>query len=180
MENLVNQVDQLFEDLLNKFSETAKAGDLLVLGCSSSEVQGKHIGKASSQEVGEIIVSRLLNKVNELDMQLCVQCCEHLNRALVIEREEANKRGYEIVNAVPQLHAGGSASIAAMKYFIDPVLVEHVVAEYGIDIGDTSIGMHVKHVQVPVRPENKELGQAHVTALRSRPKYIGGSRAKYE
>lgn len=180
MDNFIKEVEALFEDILEQFGQTAVAGDLLVLGCSSSEVQGHHIGKASSQEIGEIIVGELLSQLRDRAMNLCVQCCEHLNRALVIERELAKSRGYQIVNVVPQLHAGGSAALAATQYFKDPVMVEHVEAEYGIDIGDTAIGMHVKHVQVPVRPGNKQLGQAHVTALRSRPKYIGGPRAKYQ
>jgi len=108
-----------------------------------------------------------------------VQGCEHLNRALVVERRIAEKKNWEIVSVLPSLHAGGACSVAAFKYFEDPVEVESVIGQAGIDIGDTSIGMHIKHVQVPVRPTKKELGHAHVTALRSRPKYIGGPRAAY-
>jgi len=111
---------------------------------------------------------------------LAVQGCEHINRSLVVERQVAIDKNLEIVSVVPALHAGGAASIAAFKQFTDPVEVEHVVAQAGIDFGDTFIGMHVKFVQVPVRPSITELGSAHVTALRSRPKYVGGPRANYD
>lgn len=157
-----------------------KKGDIFVLGCSTSEVVGGHIGKNSSEEVGSWIIETLKQILDEKGIYLAVQGCEHLNRALVVEREIADKKGWEIVSVVPALHAGGACSVAAFEQFADPVEVEHIVAQAGVDIGDTSIGMHVKHVQVPVRPSLKELGSAHVTALRSRPKYIGGPRAQYE
>lgn len=157
-----------------------KKGDVFVLGCSTSEVVGGHIGKNSSAEVGSWIIETLKQILDEKGIYLAIQGCEHLNRALVVERELADKKGWEIVSVVPALHAGGACSVAAFEQFADPVEVEHVVAQAGVDIGDTSIGMHVKHVQVPVRPSLKELGSAHVTALRSRPKYIGGPRAQYE
>ena len=111
---------------------------------------------------------------------LAVQACEHLNRALLIEEELAEKKDWEIVSVIPQLHAGGSGQVAAYQLFKSPVEVEHIVANAGLDIGDTSIGMHVKHVQIPVRPILRELGGAHVTALKSRPKLIGGERARYK
>ncbi len=110
---------------------------------------------------------------------MAVQGCEHLNRALVVERELAMAKDLEIVNVLPTLHAGGSGQLAAFDYMKDPVEVEEIVAQAGIDIGDTSIGMHVKRVQVPLRPIIPELGGAHVTALASRPKLIGGARAEY-
>lgn len=157
-----------------------QSGDVFVLGCSTSEVVGGHIGKNSSAEVGSWIIETLKALLDEKDIYLAVQGCEHLNRALVVERELANKKDLEIVSVVPALHAGGACSVAAFEQFNDPVEVEHIVAQAGVDIGDTAIGMHVKHVQVPVRPSLKELGAAHVTALRSRPKYIGGPRAVYE
>lgn len=157
-----------------------KKGDVFVLGCSTSEVVGGHIGKNSSAEVGSWIIETLKQILDEKGIYLAVQGCEHLNRALVVERELADKKGWEIVSVVPALHAGGACSVAAFEQFAAPVEVERVVAQAGVDIGDTSIGMHVKHVQVPVRPSLKELGSAHVTALRSRPKYIGGPRAQYE
>ena len=110
---------------------------------------------------------------------MAVQGCEHLNRALVVERDLAMAKDLEIVNVLPTLHAGGSGQLAAFDYMKDPVEVEEIVAQAGIDIGDTSIGMHVKRVQVPLRPIIPELGGAHVTALASRPKLIGGARAEY-
>jgi len=154
--------------------------DLFVLGCSTSEIVGGHIGKDSDPDVGEVVIKTMLSELKPLGINLAVQGCEHINRSLVVERQVAIDKNLEIVSVVPALHAGGAASIAAFKQFTDPVEVEHVVAQAGIDIGDTFIGMHVKFVQVPVRPSITELGSAHVTALRSRPKYVGGPRANYE
>lgn len=156
-----------------------KKGDTFVLGCTTSEIVGGVIGKNSSQEVGEWVVKTLKEILDPRGIYLAVQGCEHINRALVVERELAERKDWEIVTVKPVLHAGGSCSVAAFTYFSDPVEVEHITAQAGIDIGDTSIGMHVKHVQVPIRPSVKELGGAHVTALRSRPKFIGGPRAGY-
>ena len=172
--------DQLTEIVNDVLAEAhLKKGDLFVLGCSTSEVVGGHIGKNSSAEVGQWIIRTLKELLDPKEIALAVQGCEHLNRALVIERTVAEAKNFEIVSVVPALHAGGACSVAAFDQFNDPVEVEHVVGQAGIDIGDTSIGMHIKHVQVPVRPRLKTLGQAHVTALRSRPKYIGGPRANY-
>ena len=159
---------QILEDVLDKAS--LDEGDIFVLGLSSSEVIGGHIGRNSSLEVGQIIVKTIF---------LAVQGCEHLNRALVVERSLAKKKDLEIVNVLPTLHAGGSGQLAAFQYMKDPVEVEFIVAHAGLDIGDTAIGMHVKHVQIPIRPKLKSVGAAHVTALASRPKLIGGSRAAY-
>lgn len=169
---------QMVEEIL---AEAAlKHGDVFVLGCTTSEVVGGAIGKNSSQEVGAWIVGTLKDILNPKGIYLAVQGCEHINRALVVEQELAEKKDWPIVAVVPALHAGGACSVAAFQQYQQPVEVEHIVAQAGIDIGDTSIGMHIKHVQVPVRPSQKELGGAHVTALRSRPKYIGGPRAMYE
>lgn len=156
-----------------------KKGQIFVLGLSSSEVAGGLIGKNSSQEIGEVIVSTILEVLNPLGIHLAVQGCEHLNRALAVERELAEAKDLEIVNVLPSLHAGGSGQVAAFKFMADPVEVEELVAHAGLDIGDTSIGMHVKRVQVPLIPIQRELGGAHVTALTSRPKLIGGARASY-
>lgn len=155
-------------------------GDIFVLGCSTSEIVGGHIGKNSDLSVGELVIKTLKHQLDPLGINLAVQGCEHINRSLVIERAVAQQRNLEIVTVVPALHAGGACSIAAFKQFNDPVEVEHVTAAAGLDIGDTAIGMHVKFVQVPVRPTYTELGGAHVTALRSRPKYVGGPRANYD
>ncbi len=177
--------EQLIRDLMTITHEVLakaqlKAGDIFVLGCSTSEIAGGVIGKNSSQEIGEWVVETLLAILSEQQIFLAVQGCEHLNRALVVERAAQERYNLEEVAVVPQLHAGGACSVAAFRYFNEPVEVEHLVAKAGIDLGDTSIGMHIKHVQVPIRPSIRELGGAHVTALYSRPKYIGGPRAKYE
>lgn len=167
----------IMDDILSQMP--LKPNDLFVLGCSTSEIQGKHIGKHSSPEIGEMIVKVLREKLQERQVYLAVQGCEHINRALVVEREVAEWYHLTQVNVVPQYHAGGACSVAAFNQFEDPVEVEFITAQAGIDIGDTAIGMHIQHVQVPVRPKNKTLGDAHVTALRSRLKYIGGPRAGY-
>lgn len=177
LEELQRQTQQLLLDILEK--SQIKRGQIFVLGLSSSEVAGGQIGQASSLEIGEIIVKTLLDELNERGIYLAVQGCEHLNRALVVERELAEQKDLEIVNVLPSLHAGGSGQMAAFKYMNDPVEVEFITAQAGIDIGDTAIGMHIKHVQVPIRPQIRELGGAHVTALASRPKLIGGARASY-
>ncbi len=156
-----------------------EAGDLFVVGCSTSEIQGGTIGKNSHLETGETVVATLKEILDAKGIFLAVQGCEHINRALVVEKAYAKAHNLEIVSVIPALHAGGACSVAAFKEFKDPVEVEHVVAQAGLDIGDTFIGMQVKHVQVPFRPSIKELGGAHVTALKSRPKYIGGIRAHY-
>lgn len=155
-------------------------GDIMVVGCSSSEIVGEHIGKGSSYEAAEAVVSALLAILNSCGVFLAAQCCEHLNRALIVEREAAEKYGLEIVSVVPQIHAGGSFATATYAALNNPVVVENVKAHAGIDIGDTLIGMHLKAVAVPVRTSQKSIGQANVVTARSRPKYIGGIRAKYD
>ena len=154
-------------------------GDLFVVGLSTSEVQGQHIGKDSDIEIGRAIIKEIISVLRPLGIHLAVQGCEHLNRALVVERDVAKKFGLEIVTVYPQIHAGGAGQIAAFENFEDPVEVEHLQAKAGMDIGDTSIGMQVKFVQIPVRTSVKKVGKAHTTYLRSRPKLIGGARAKY-
>jgi uncharacterized protein (TIGR01440 family) len=180
----MHDLQQIKDDLQTIVTEVIttaqlKQDDLFVLGCSTSEVVGGKIGKNSSQEVGYLIVETLKELLDPLGIRLAVQGCEHLNRALAVERSTAERYQLEEVAVVPALHAGGSCSVAAFHLFNEPVEVEHIVAKAGIDIGDTAIGMHVKHVQIPIRPSIKTLGAAHVTALGSRPKYIGGPRAEY-
>ncbi|BCA85719.1 UPF0340 protein ywlG [Enterococcus saigonensis] len=175
---LKEQLAAMVESILSVAN--LKEEDIFVLGCSTSEIIGGVIGKNSSAEVGQWVIQTLKDVLDPLKIHLAVQGCEHLNRALVVERSVAKANHFEIVSVKPALHAGGACSVAAFDQFNDPVEVEHIVAQAGIDIGDTSIGMHVKHVQVPVRPVSNTLGAAHVTALRSRPKYIGGPRAVYE
>lgn len=175
--NLVEDVQKIVADIIER--SAIQKGQLFVLGLSSSEVLGGTIGQNSSQEIGEVIVKTLLDELGKSGIELAVQGCEHLNRALVVERDYALEKNLEIVNVLPSLHAGGSGQLAAFKFMKDPVEVEEVVAHAGIDIGDTAIGMHVKRVQVPLRPIQRELGGAHVTALASRPKLIGGARGQY-
>ena len=178
LEQLKREIQEILLDLLSKAN--LRQGQILVLGLSTSEVAGGSIGKNSSLEIGQAIVKTILDTLTPKGIYLAVQGCEHLNRALVVERELAEKKDLEIVNVLPTLHAGGAGQVAAFSYMTDPVEVEFITAQAGLDIGDTSIGMHVKHVQVPVRPVLRELGGAHVTALASRPKLIGGARAQYQ
>lgn len=178
MDRLGSEVTALVADIVDR--SALKSGQLFVLGLSSSEVLGGQIGKASSQEVGEVVVKAVLDVLAPKGIALAVQGCEHVNRALVVEESVAEQKDYEIVNVLPTLHAGGSGQLAAFKYMSQPVMVEEITAHAGIDIGDTAIGMHVKRVQVPLVPLQRELGQAHVTALASRPKLIGGARAMYQ
>lgn len=174
IEKEVTQAVNEFLDLTDMASE-----DIFVLGLSSSEVIGGVIGKSTSREVGEVIVRTLKKILDDRGIYLAVQGCEHINRSLVVERKLAKTRNLEIVTVVPHLTAGGAGTVAAYEQFEDAVVVEHIQAQGGMDIGDTSIGMQVKHVQVPIRTSVKEIGAAHVTYLHSRPKLIGGERAHY-
>ena len=151
-----------------------------MVGCSTSEVGGASIGTFSSPELAEVVFGGIYQATQEADVFLVAQCCEHLNRALILEREAAEKYGYEAVNVVPQPKAGGSFATAAYKAFEEPVAVEHVKAHAGMDIGDTLIGMHLKDVAVPVRIRTTQIGDAHVVCARTRPKFIGGERAVYD
>jgi len=181
-EEEINKIKKELEQILDKFTAAVMLNpdDILVVGCSTSEVTGGIIGKSWSYAVGEVIARTFIEKIKPLQVNIAFQCCEHLNRALVVERELAKKRNnLEIVSAVPQENAGGSIASAAYKLFAAPVLVEFIKADAGIDIGDTFVGMHLKHVAVPVRLDTDKLGAAHVTFARTRPKYIGGERAKY-
>lgn len=177
LEELKIDVVALAKELIERAQ--ASADSVFVLGLSTSEVVGGFIGRNSSLEVGQAVVSALYHFLKEQGIFLAVQGCEHINRALVVERSLAQARGWEIVQVIPTPHAGGSGQVAAMQVLEDPVVVEFITADLGMDIGDTAIGMHVKHVQVPVRLAKRELGGAHVTALASRPKLIGGARAEY-
>jgi uncharacterized protein (TIGR01440 family) len=154
-------------------------GSILVVGCSSSEIVGERIGKGSDPDAASAVYEGIKPVLDDAGVYLACQCCEHLNRAIVVERE-ALPKGSEICNAVPQLHAGGSFAVKCYGEFNDPVVVEHIKADAGIDIGDTLIGMHLKDVAVPVRIETKSIGKAHVVCARTRPKYIGGERAVYD
>ena len=170
------------KNMIDEFLSVApmKAGEILVVGCSSSEIVGEAIGKGSDFNAASAVYEGIAPILAEKGIFLAAQCCEHLNRALVVERECAEKYGLETVCAVPKAKAGGSFATAAYENFKDPVVVETIKAHAGIDIGDTLIGMHLRAVAVPVRLSVKRLGEANVVFAKTRPKYIGGPRAEYE
>ena len=177
-EEITAQARQAAEELLA--ASGLKKGQILVVGCSSSELVGARIGKGSSLEAAQAAFAGIYPLLREKGIYLAVQCCEHLNRALIVERELAEARGFEIVNAVPQPHAGGSFAVTAWANFEEPVAVETVVADAGMDIGGTLIGMHLRRVAVPVRLSLDHIGEALLLCARTRPKYIGGSRTVYQ
>lgn len=177
MNNYVNEVKSALLELI-ELSELKK-GQLLVIGCSSSEITGGKIGTASSPETAELLVDAIMPILKKHGIALAAQCCEHLNRALIIEKETAIKLNLEIVNVVPKPKAGGSFATAVYNYMREPVAVEHIKADAGLDIGSTLIGMHLKNVAVPVRLNTKKIGNAYLTAAKTRAKYIGGERAHY-
>jgi uncharacterized protein (TIGR01440 family) len=154
-----------------------KKGDILVVGCSTSEVLGDTIGSNSAPEAAKALFEGILKATKEKGVYIAAQCCEHLNRAIVIERDAAKL--CEAVNVVPAIKAGGSFATTAYSRFENPVVVEEIKADAGIDIGQTLIGMHLKRVAVPVRLSVKTIGEAVITAARTRPKFIGGCRAVY-
>lgn len=169
------------ESILSEFQQQAQLGnkDIFVIGCSTSEVSGERIGTSGTIEVAEMLFNAFQQFRSETGVSLAFQCCEHLNRALVVERETAERYGLEIVSVVPVRSAGGAMATYAFEHLSDPVVVEFIKADAGIDIGDTFIGMHLKHVAVPVRTSGNRVGNAHVTLARTRPKLIGGERAVY-
>ncbi len=171
-ESLVRAAEELCD------AAKLKAGDVVAVGCSTSEVMGEKIGTSSVAELGEVIYASLAEVFSARGIHIAAQCCEHLNRALIMEREAA--RGAYVCNAVPQPKAGGSFATAAYKAMRDPVAVESFLADAGMDIGDTLIGMHVRPVVVPTRLSVKSIGDAHLVCARSRAKFIGGERAHYD
>ncbi|MEE1327914.1 MAG: TIGR01440 family protein [Oscillospiraceae bacterium] len=173
--NIYQQTQQTAEELIEKAA--LKAGQILVVGCSTSEVLGSKIGTNSNPDTAKDIFQALHDTAKKYGIYLAIQCCEHLNRAIITERS-AVPFG-EIVNAVPQPKAGGSLATQAYAGLEDPVAVEEIKADAGIDIGFTLIGMHLKKVAVPVRLEHNRIGKAVVVAARTRPKFIGGERAIY-
>lgn len=177
-ENITLQARTVITELLDQ--ACLRPGSLLVVGCSSSEMVGAQIGKGSSMDAAQAAFRGIFPVLQERGIALAVQCCEHLNRALILEREVAERKGYEIVNVMPQPHAGGSFAVTAWNAFEDPVAVEAVQADAGIDIGGTLIGMHLRRVAVPVRTSLDRIGDAMVICARTRPKYIGGPRAMYQ
>ena len=177
-EKIVEQSKNIIEDFLSV--APMNRGEILVIGCSSSEIVGEKIGKGSDFNAAKAVFEGISPVLRERGIFLAAQCCEHLNRALVVERECAEKYGLEIVCVVPKAKAGGSFATTAYENFENPVVVETIKAHAGIDIGATFIGMHLRHVAVPVRLSMKTLGEANITFARTRPKYIGGPRACYD
>ena len=172
------QTETVIFEILEKTA--LKSGNIFVVGCSSSEIVGSNIGKGSSFEAAKIVYNVISRALEDQGIFLAAQCCEHLNRALVVERACAEKYGYEIVSVIPQPKAGGSFATLTYENMRDPVVVEHIKAHAGLDIGGTLIGMHLREVAVPVRLSQRCLGEAAILTARTRPKYIGGARAVYE
>ena len=177
-EEITRQARTVVTELLEQAN--MRPGSLMVIGCSSSEMVGEKIGKGSSMDAAQAAFAGIAPVLREQGIELAVQCCEHLNRALILERAAAEAKGYEIVNVMPQPHAGGSMAVTAWNAFEDPVAVEVIQADAGMDIGGTLIGMHLRRVAVPVRTSLDHIGEAIVLCARTRPKYIGGPRAVYQ
>ena len=161
-------------------SNHLQENDLFVVGCSTSEVAGESIGTSGNEDLATIIFDGLQQLAQTSSIHLAFQCCEHLNRALVVERKAMQAYGLQEVSVIPVREAGGAMASYAYKHFENPVVVEKVQAHAGIDIGDTMIGMHLREVAVPLRFSQQRLGNARVTGARTRPKLIGGPRAQYE
>ena len=175
----MRQLSEQARAVLAELKEQAKLkpGDIVVVGCSTSEIIGSKIGSNSSPDVAKTVFEALYAYAGEEGINLAFQCCEHLNRAIVVEKDVVPY--LETVNVVPQPKAGGSMATEAYAHFKNPVVVEEIKADAGIDIGFTLIGMHLKKVAVPLRLENNKIGEAMVLAARTRPKFIGGARAAY-
>ena len=177
LSELTAQARKATEELLE--AAHLETGDVFVVGCSSSEIRGGRIGHDSSMEVAAAVLAGVLPPLQEQGVYLAAQCCEHLNRAVIVEKD-ALLPGTEIVNVVPQLHAGGSFAMTVYQNAVHPVAVEEIKADAGMDIGDTLIGMHLKDVAVPVRLSIRQIGEAHLVCARTRRKFVGGVRAVYD
>ncbi|NLJ16663.1 MAG: TIGR01440 family protein [Clostridiales bacterium] len=176
-ETIENDTQRIIREIVQKYSP--KKGEILLIGCSTSEVQGKNLGSASNDEIARVIFDTISAHTNPLGIKLAVQCCEHLNRCIVTSKDIAEKYMLDEVNAIPKPHAGGSFAAYAYQKIESPVLVENIRADFGIDIGLVMIGMNLKAVAVPLRLEQKTIGAAIVNSARTRAKYIGGERAIY-
>ena len=178
----IQQWEAELNTILTDFNDLVhlKKGQVLVVGCSTSEIIGQRIGTAGTEEVAEMVFRQLRKFQAKTEVQLAFQCCEHLNRALVVERKTAEQKQLDEVTVVPVRTAGGAMASYAYQNLQDAAVVEFIKADAGIDIGDTLIGMQMKHVAVPVRVPQKTIGHAHVTLAKTRPKLIGGARAVYE
>ena len=178
LQEIYNQAKAATQEVVTQ--SKLEAGDILVVGCSSSEIIGETIGNASSIDAAKSAFDGIIDVLKANGIYLAAQCCEHLNRAIIIEKELAVRDRMEIVNVVPQSKAGGSFATTAYKEFTNPVAVEHIKADAGMDIGDTLIGMHLKEVAVPLRISINSIGEAHLVCARTRAKFIGGERAVYD
>ena len=178
-EQVSAQTEQAVLSLLNENRPHFNPVKLLVIGASSSEIVGGTLGHQSTYEMGEAVVTAALKVCGDRGVDLAFQCCEHLNRALIMERETAERYGYEIVCVVPKPKAGGSLATAAWKFLRNPVAVLEIRADAGLDIGQTLIGMHLRRVAVPLRLNVRQIGMANVSAARTRPLLVGGERAQY-
>ena len=182
MELNLNEIEQQSREAVTQLLKVAHMhkGDILVVGCSSSEIVGGRIGHASSMDAAKAAFRGIYPVLQERGIYMAAQCCEHLNRALILEKACAKEYGYEVVNVRPQPHAGGSIATTTWDNLHDPVAVEHIRAHAGLDIGGTLIGMHLRDVAVPVRLEGLDhIGAAILLCARTRPKFIGGVRAVY-
>lgn len=177
LDTLTKEAIEVTEELCEKAK--LKAGQIVVVGCSSSEIAGERVGSASSPELAEAVFCGIQEVLAKKGIFLAAQCCEHLNRALIIESDAAERYMLDPVNVVPKPKAGGSFATAAYSHFENPVAVEHVRAHAGLDIGGTLIGMHLREVAVPLRLSKPKLGEAILLAARTRPKFVGGGRAVY-
>ncbi len=177
LEQISHSIEKIAGELAVRAQLNAKR--IVVIGTSTSEVSGQHIGTTGSDEIAEAIFDGLIDAQHTFGFQLAFQCCEHLNRALVVRRDTAERFNLPEVTAIPVRKAGGAIATYAFRTWSDAVLVEEIQAHAGIDIGDTLIGMHLKSVVVPFRPSIRQVGSAHITAAYTRPKLIGGSRAVY-
>ncbi len=175
LEQIKTEVKTALLALLNEAK--LEEGDIFLIGCSTSEVLGETIGTNSSPEAAEYVFEGIKKAADEYGIFIAAQCCEHLNRAIITERDAVPFA--EAVNVVPQPKAGGSFATATYKALKNPVALEEIKADAGLDIGATLIGMHLKRVAVPLRLENNKIGNATLTAARVRPKFIGGERARY-
>ena len=176
VEQIRNDAKNAAEELVEKAHLTA--GKIVVVGCSTSETLGSNLGSHSVPEVGKALFEALQSVFKPRGIYIAAQCCEHLNRAIIVERDAVPFA--EIVNVVPQPKAGGSFATACYQAFEHPVAIEHIKADAGIDIGGTLIGMHLRKVAVPLRLQQNHIGKAIVLAARTRPKFIGGDRAHYD
>ncbi len=178
IDQIKSDVEQVTLELLN--AAELKPGDDIVIGGSSSEIMGKHLGSETNIEVARVVIKSMVDILKANNIYPVVQACEHINRCLVVEEQYAIKNNLVIVNVIPIEAAGGGFATAAMEILENPVVVEHVKVKAGIDIGDVFIGMHLKDVGVVVRSDIKTIGEAQLSMIRTRPKLIGGSRAIYK